>query len=83
MAHFSLVLEDDGVVGFYPIKNAGEVTSDEHVEKLYEKAMRNSYIDREVWDRPRLIGVVKGVVNWFDPRLGNDMEYSRQKFVIK
>ena len=52
------------------------------VEKLYDDAMRNSYAHREVWDKPQLIGVVQGVVNWFDPRLGNDMEYSRKKYNI-
>jgi len=85
MANYSLVLEDNGIVGFYPIRNAGEVKSNEDVETMFDKAMResNRYKEREVWDRPQLIGIVKGVVNWYDPRLGNDMEYSRQKFKIK
>ena len=82
MANYSLVLEDNGIVGFYPIKNAGALRSNEDVENLYDDAMRNSYAHREVWDKPQLIGVVQGVVNWFDPRLGNDMEYSRKKYNI-
>ena len=42
MANYSLVLEDNGIVGFYPIKNDGALSSNEDVEKLYDDAMRNS-----------------------------------------
>lgn len=85
MANYSLVLEDNGIIGFYPIRNAGEVKSNEDVERLFDEAMRNSnnYKTREVWDRPALIGIVKGIVNWYDARLGNDMEYTKQKYASR
>lgn len=84
MANYSLVLKDDNILGFYPIRNAGVLRTDEDVEKLFDKAMRKSerYKDREVWNRPQLIGIVKGIVNWHDVKVGNDMEYTAEKFGV-
>ena len=55
MANYSLVLKDDNILGFYPIRNAGVLRTDEDVEKLFDKAMRQSerYKYREVWNRPQ------------------------------
>lgn len=84
MANYSLVLKDDNILGFYPIRNAGVLRTDEDVEKLFDKAMRQSerYKYREVWNRPQLIGIVKGIVNWHDVKIGKDMEYTAEKFGV-
>ena len=82
MANYSFVLKDDNILGFYPVRNTGVLKTDEDVENLFNKTMQtsNMYKDREIWDRPELIGIVKGVVNWHDVKVGHDMEYTREKY---
>ena len=80
MANFSFVLEDDGILGFYPVKNAGALKSEEDIEELFDEIMSkdNRYKDRLVWNRPRIIGVVAGIVNWYDPKFVHDAEYRKE-----
>ena len=50
MANYSFVLKDDNILGFYPVRNAGVLKTEEDVENLFNKTMQNSnlYKDRDL-----------------------------------
>ena len=69
MSKLSFVIKDDDIVGFLHVSPEGNVHSEEDIENVFDQLMdvHPVYKEREPWNKPDLIGVVKGHINWFKP----------------
>ena len=73
MSKLSFVIKDDNIVGFLHVSPEGNVHSEEDIENVFNQLMdvHPVYKEREPWNKPNLIGVVKGHINWFKPKTVN------------
>tara|TARA_R110000851_G_scaffold4341_2_gene17670 strand:+ start:758 stop:1033 length:276 start_codon:yes stop_codon:yes gene_type:complete len=69
MSKMTLVVKDDNILGFLHIYPDGNIHTEEDIENMFEQLMDMTpkYRDRKPWDKPDLIGAVKGHVSWYKP----------------
>tara|TARA_R110002153_G_scaffold934_1_gene4236 strand:+ start:229 stop:501 length:273 start_codon:yes stop_codon:yes gene_type:complete len=69
MSKMTLVVKDDNVLGFLHIYPDGNIHTEEDIDNMFEQlmSMTPAYMDRKPWDKPELIGAVKGHVSWYKP----------------
>tara|TARA_Y100001938_G_C7861823_1_gene315961 strand:+ start:232 stop:498 length:267 start_codon:yes stop_codon:yes gene_type:complete len=69
MSKLTLVVKDDNVLGFLHVYPDGNIHTQEDIDGMFEQLMSATpeYRDREPWDKPELVGAVKGHINWFQP----------------
>jgi hypothetical protein len=69
MSKLTLVVKDDDILGFLHVYPEGNIHTQEDIDEMFEQLMSITpeYSDREPWNKPDLVGAIKGHVSWFRP----------------
>jgi|TARA_Y100000004_G_scaffold110610_1_gene124108 hypothetical protein len=69
MSKLTLVVKDDDALGFLHVYPEGNIHTQEDLDEMFQQILSTTpgYSNRESWDKPDLVGAIKGHVNWFRP----------------